>query len=64
VQGVAGGYRMTIFNTGGGTITITPYNTSPETDISLPSTITVSASANAKVTIQAVVENNTWYVVG
>lgn len=62
VQGVFSSFEMTIFNTGAGTITVTPYNTSPETDVSLPSTISVGSSANNSTTIIAMAATNTWYV--
>lgn len=58
-QGVYSDFTMTIFNTGGGTITTTPYSG----DASLPSAISVTASANHSVTIKAEAATSTWYVI-
>lgn len=58
VVGVAGGYRITIFNASGNAITITPNGT----DSTLPTAV-VASSANAITTLQAVEGTSTWYKV-
>lgn len=63
-QGVGSAVQMTFFNTGGATVTFTPYNTSPETDVTLPATISMGTTAGTStVTLEAHTATNTWYQV-
>lgn len=60
--GVGSAFQMTIFNTGGATITVTPNSSDTPADVTLPSTITVGTTAGTSCnTLQAHTATNTWY---
>jgi len=60
ITGVDGCFEMVISNVGGANITITPYGN----DVTIPSTLSVSASVGSFIRIRTNPADSTWYQVG